>query len=141
MVRSNDELKAEDIITNGVKSKNDINAIASKNGNTISILVWDYNDNDVKENISPVELTINGISKTKVLVHHYRIDDKFSNSFAKWKTMDKPQNVTDEQYKELEKAGQLQSITAPEWKKTDSGKLILKFDLPDQAVSLIQLMW
>lgn len=139
MVTSNDKLNAEDIITNGVKGKNDINAIASKNGNTISILVWNYNDKDIKENSSPVELTINGISNNKVLVHHYRIDDNFSNSFTKWKALGKPQNVTDEQYKELEKVGQLQSIAAPEWEKTNDGKLVLKFDLPAQAVSLIQL--
>jgi xylan 1,4-beta-xylosidase len=141
MVRSNDELNAEDIITNGVKGKNDVNAIASKNGNTIFILAWNYDDDDIKDNVSPVTLTVSGINKNKVLVHHYRIDDRFSNSFAKWKVMGKPQQVSNQQYNELEKAGQLQSIIAPDWKKTDNGKLILRFDLPDQAVSLIQLTW
>ena len=141
IVRSNDELDAEDIINNGVRGKNDINAIASKNGNTISIMVWNYNDNDVKDNISPVKLTVSGIYKNKVLVHHYRIDDKLSNSFAKWKAMGKPQQVSNEQYNQLEKAGQLQSLIAPQWKKTDNGNLVLKFDLPGQAVSLIQLTW
>ncbi len=141
MVRSNDELNAEDIITNGVRGENDINAIASKNGNAISILVWNYNDNDVKNNVSPVMLTVSGINKNKVLVHHYRIDDKFSNSFAKWKAMGKPQQISNEQYNELERAGQLQLFDSPEWKEVNNGKMVLKFDLPRQAVSLIQIAW
>ncbi len=55
--------------------------------------------------------------------------------------MGKPQNVSKEQYQELEKAGQLQLLTSPEWKETENGKTVLKFDLPRQAVSLIQLSW
>jgi xylan 1,4-beta-xylosidase len=141
MVKSNDEINAEDIITNGVRRKKDINAIASKNGNTLSILVWNYNDENIIGKPSPVHLTISSIGSKEVLVHHYRIDQQFSNSFEKWKTIGKPQNVSDEQYKELEKAGQLQSLTSPEWEKTNNGTLDLKFDLPDQGVSLMQLAW
>lgn len=33
---------------------------------------------------------------------------------SKWKAIGKPQQVTDEQYKELERAGQLQLYTSPE---------------------------
>ena len=43
--------------------------------------------------------------------------------------------------KELERAGQLQLFTSPEWRQTDSGKTVLKFDLPQQGVSLLQLTW
>lgn len=141
MVTSTDELNAEDIITNGVRNQKEVNAMASKNGNTLSILVWNYNDENITGKPSPVHLAISHIANKKVLVHHYRIDQQFSNSFEKWKAMGKPQNVSDEQYKELEKAGQLQSLTSPEWEKTNNGILDLKFDLPDQGVSLIQLTW
>ena len=140
-VRSNDELTAEDIISEGVRGNNDLNAMASKKGNTICILVWNYNDNDIEGNALPVQLTVKGINKNKVLVHHYRIDNRFSNSFEKWKAMSRPQQITYEQYLELEKAGQLQAIMGPGWEKTDNGKLLLQFDLPQQAVSLIQLTW
>jgi xylan 1,4-beta-xylosidase len=57
-----------------------------------------------------------------VLVHHYRIDQQFSNSFEKWKAMGKPQDVTDAQYKELEKAGQLQLCDSPQWNEVINGK-------------------
>ena len=74
-------------------------------------------------------------------MNHYRVDQQFSNSFEVWKAMGKPQNVNAEQYKELEKAGQLQLYDSPAWQDVNNGKTVLKFDLPRQGVSLIQLTW
>jgi xylan 1,4-beta-xylosidase len=55
--------------------------------------------------------------------------------------MGKPQNVTPEQYKILEKAGQLQLLKPPERQQVNKGKTVLKFELPRQGVSLIKLSW
>jgi xylan 1,4-beta-xylosidase len=46
-VQSTDGLSAADIIASGVRGKNDIHEIASKGENSISILVWNYHDDDV----------------------------------------------------------------------------------------------
>lgn len=140
-VNTENGLNAADIIANGVRDKNDINAMASKDRNTIAVMVWNYHDEDVPGVASPVALTVNGIGNNKVLVHHYRVDNQFSNSFEKWKAMGKPQNVTGEQFKELERAGHLQLFTSPEWKEAKGGKTVLNFDLPRQGVSFIQLTW
>ena len=115
--------------------------MASKNGKMISIMVWNYHDDNIPGGESPVELTISGISNERVLVRHYRIDQQFSNSFEKWRAMGKPQKVTDRQYSELENAGQLQLYNSPEWNEVINGKAVLKFSLPGHAVSLIQLTW
>ena len=115
--------------------------IASKNQNTISVIVWNYHDDDIAGASSTVELIVNGIRSSKMLVRHYRVDDQFSNSFEKWKIMGRPKQVTNGQYIELERAGQLQLYALPEWKNIDNEKAILKFDLPRQGVSLIQLSW
>lgn len=141
MVKSETPLSAQDIIANGVREENDINAIASKEGNSAWIMVWNYHDDDIKGNSAIIELAMNDIDKNKVLVHHYRIDRQFSNSFEKWKSMGKPQDVSVQQYSELEQAGQLQLLTSPKWQEVVNGKTQLKFDLPRQAVSLIQLTW
>jgi xylan 1,4-beta-xylosidase len=140
-VKTKNGLNAADIITNGVKENNDINAIACKNGNSISIMVWNYHDDEVSGTPAPVELSINGMGKNKVLVKHYRVDQQFSNSFEQWKKMGKPQNVSDEQYTVLQAAGQLQSYTSPEWKQAKNENITVKFDLPRQGVSLVQLSW
>jgi xylan 1,4-beta-xylosidase len=101
-------------------------------------MVWNYHDDDIAGPSSSVELSLKGIDHNKALIHHYRIDKQFSNSFEVWKTMGKPQQPTGEQYTTLERAGQLQLYTSPGWKKLSNGELILKLDLPRQAVSLIQ---
>jgi xylan 1,4-beta-xylosidase len=140
-VKSDDGFSAADIIASGVRGKNDINALACRNSNAVSVMVWNYHDDNIGGAAAPVALTVNGIGKNKVLVHHYRVDDKFSNSFEKWKAMGKPEKVSAEQYKELERAGQLQLLTSPEWKEIKDGKTVLNFDLPRQGVSFIQLSW
>jgi xylan 1,4-beta-xylosidase len=140
-VKSDNGLSATDIITNSVRENNDINAIASKNSNSICVIVWNYHDDDLTGPSSAVELTINGIPNDKVLLHHYRVDQQFSNSFEKWKAMGKPQQVSAEQYEELQRSGQLQLYTSPEWKKIKNGNVILEFDLPRQGVSLLRLSW
>ena len=140
-VQSDGGFSASDIIANGVRARNDIHAIATRNQNSVCVMVWNYHDDNTTGVASPVTLKVNGISKKKVLVHHYRIDQYFSNSFEKWKSMGSPQQVNTEQYKELENAGQLQLYTSPEWKVLKDGKTELTFDLPRQGVSLLQLTW
>jgi xylan 1,4-beta-xylosidase len=140
-VKSNSGMNAATVIANGVREKNDINAIASKSSNSICIMTWNYNDHNVDQAASPVELTIKGIGNKKVMMHHYRVDQKFSNSFEKWKSMGMPANPNGEQYKELEKAGQLQLFDSPEWRDIKNGSTTVQFDLPRQGVSFIQLSW
>jgi xylan 1,4-beta-xylosidase len=140
-VKADNGINADHIIAAGVREKADINAMASKNERSVSVMVWNYHDDNVEGPTSSIGLTVDGLDSKKVLVHHYRVDSQFSNSFEKWKAMGKPQNVDAEQYKELERAGQLQLLTSPEWKETKNGKGILNFELPRQAVSLIRFTW
>lgn len=140
-VQSEGSFSASDIIANGVRGQNDIHALASKDQNSMWVMVWNYHDDDVEGEDSPIEITVKGLTKNKVLVQHYRVDQHFSNSFETWIAMGKPQQVSDEQYKELERAGQLQLFNSPEWKSNFDGETVLRFDLPEQAVSLVQLSW
>ncbi|GAB3509373.1 beta-xylosidase [Spirosoma knui] len=140
-VQTNNGLNAASIIANGVRTAYDVNAIASKNENSICVMVWNYHDDDVTGPATPVELTINGLPKNKVQVRHYRVDDQHSNSFETWKSMGSPQQVSADQYKTLEKAGQLQELAPPTSKAVANGKTTLTFDLPRQGVSFVQLTW
>lgn len=140
-VQSDNMLAASDIIKNGAGTQNDIGAFASATTNSMSIMIWNYNDDDISGPSSPIVLTLDHLQNKKVLVHHYRVDSSFSNSFEKWKVMGSPQKPGTTQYKELEAAGGLQLCTSPEWKDVSGQKLILNFDLPRQGVSLIRLTW
>lgn len=78
---------------------------------------------------------------SRILVRHYRIDERHSNAYTAWKRMGSPRHPTPEQYTELESAGQLQLLESPRWVKSGRGAVELDFSLPRQAISLVQLSW
>ena len=55
--------------------------------------------------------------------------------------MDSPQQRTSEQYTQLERAGQLAAKGTTETVRVERGKALVRFKLPRQAVSLLQLTW
>jgi xylan 1,4-beta-xylosidase len=123
------------------RNQPDVNAIASKDENSIAVMVWNYHDNnDLDVEDAMVKLNIDNINVNKVLIHHYRIDQEKSNAYTLWKEMGSPQNPTQEQINKLEAAGQLQLYTSPTWQAIDN-KYQTKLTLPRQAISLIRLSW
>jgi xylan 1,4-beta-xylosidase len=126
----------------GVKSSiPDINALASKDKNGISIMVWNYHDDDLPANASQVRIYISGLSSEKVLVNEYRIDKENSNSYEVWKNMGSPQEPTPVQYETLEDAGGLKLFTSPFWTDITNGSISLSLNLPRQGVSLLRLIY
>ncbi|WP_375325218.1 beta-xylosidase [Flagellimonas sp. GZD32] len=120
----------------------DINALASKSENSIAVMVWNYHDNnDLNVPSSTVKIVLDNVPSEKVLVHHYRVDQEHSNSYSVWKEMGSPQNPTQDQIETLEKAGQLQLFTSPEWRNIEKGETSFEIELPRQAISLIKLIW
>jgi xylan 1,4-beta-xylosidase len=106
------------------------------------VLVWNYHDDDLPGPDAPVTLAISGMPGVqRVLVRHYRIDSHHSNAYAVWKEMGSPQNPSPEQYARLEAAGNLELLNSPSWEWTEAGSAAIKFSLPRQAVSLVQLSW
>ena len=78
-------------------------------------------------------------SDRRALLQHFRIDKDHSNAFEAWKGMGSPQKPTPEQSAELQRASDLALLTSPEWVKSDGGRLMLRFLLPRQGVSLLIL--
>jgi xylan 1,4-beta-xylosidase len=104
-------------------------------------MVWNYHDDDLPAPAAPIRLAVRGLPAGRVLVHHYRIDQEHSNSYATWLAMGAPQQVSREQYAELEKSGKLALLDAPEWVTAANGVATLDFSLPRQGVSLVRFSW
>jgi len=124
-----------------VRREADINALASYEQKTASVMVWNYHDDDLPASASPVSVTINNIPARKATLTHYRIDDQHSNSYEVWKKMGSPQQPSAEQIKELEKAGQLAMLETPKQITISKGTALVEMELPRQGVSLLQLTW
>jgi xylan 1,4-beta-xylosidase len=132
----------ESIVDSSVrKSQTDIGGLASKGEKTAAVMVWNYHDLDLQDTREPIKITINGIPTTNVKLTQYRIDDLHSNSYEAWKKMGSPQNPSDKQILQLEKAGQLQTLGKSMKQKVKNGQVIVNIDLPRQGVSLVKLDW
>jgi len=139
-VENTNEIPLDSLLKNSVHgNKQDIHALVSAGKNTTSIMLWNYYDADIMQDASPVTITIKNIPAKKLLLQHYRIDKDHSNAYEAWKKMGSPQNVSDEQYKQLEDAGQLELLNSPEWINTTNGEVVIRFSLPTQGVSLLRL--
>jgi xylan 1,4-beta-xylosidase len=127
-------------VDSSVRMQTDIGAIAARDKNSATIMVWNYHDEDKQEAAEEINMTIDGLIAKAITVTEYRIDNEHSNSYEVWKKMGSPQNPTTEQIKLLEQAGQLQVMKKPEKIKANE-KMTLKIQLPRQGVSLLKLDW
>jgi len=142
-VSSTRALPIEQIVSAGVRQQPDLRAIATRHGQQIKILIWNYHDEDVDVPAAPIDLVVNGLpeSARRALLEHFRIDRRHSNAFTAWTEMGSPQSPSAEQYDQLQRAGQLQLLTSPVWIHVERGTTHLQFTLPRQAVSLVRLAW
>ncbi len=140
---SSGAVSLDGMVEKGVKDVADVNAIATERERLISVLVWNYHDDNVMAPDAQITMALRGIPAgvSRVLVRRYCVDQTHSNSYVVWKAMGSPQKPTEEEYKSLERAGQLEMTESPQWVETKGGQIELKFGLARQAVTLIQLSW
>ena len=140
---SSGALPADTVVRAGVRQSPDINVIAARKDREVDILVWNYHDDDVPAAAAPIDLKIDGLpaETTRGLLEHFRIDSNHSNAFTAWKELGSPQSLSPRQDEQLQKEGQLQLLSSPEWISIEKGVAHLKFDLPRQGLSLVRLAW
>lgn len=134
-------LDTDQIVHDGVRNAPDVRAIATRYGDEVAVLVWNYRDDDVPAPAAPVDLTITGLpaGAHRALIEHFRVDSDHSNAFTAWKAMGSPQSPTPEQYQDLESAGQLQLLDSPRWIDIENGIVHLNFELPREGLSLLRI--
>lgn len=132
---------AKEVMEKKVRDRPDIHALVSRDGNTVSVMVWNYHDNDLPAPDAEIKLNVKDLPADRVLIHHYRIDEDHSNSYTVWREMGAPQQVTMSQYEKLEKSGQLEMLTSPQWEDVTDGDIPISFSLPRQGVSLVRILW
>lgn len=140
---SSGALRSEDVIKDGVRAQPDVNVIATKKDHEVEVLIWNYHDDDLPAAATSIDLVISGMP-AKIrhgLLEHFRIDAAHSNSFSAWKEAGSPQSPAEGQYKQLQRAGQLELLTSPAWVPVVQGTAHLQFALPRQGLSLVRIAW
>lgn len=133
----------DEILNSGVRGRPDVNAIATRRDREITILAWNYHDDDLSAPDAPVELAVTGMPPVvrQVLIEHFRVDSSHSNAYAEWQRLGSPMQPSSHEYRQLEESGQLQQLGSPQWRSVKEGKIMLEFTLPRQGLSLLRITW
>jgi xylan 1,4-beta-xylosidase len=143
-VRSSAAVDLDEMLKSGVRGKANVDGFAARAGHEVTVLLWNYQDDEASAAELPAQLNIAGLPTSagrRILVKHYRIDQNHSDSYTVWKAMGSPQSPTAEQYQSLKAAGQLQLLESPRWVASTDGAVRLDFPMPGESVSLVELNW
>ncbi len=142
-VESSGALGLDEILQHNVRGKPDIDAMAARSDNSITIMAWNYHDDDLSGPDAPIQMTVDGIPTgvKAARLNHYRVDQTHSNSYTVWKEMGSPQDPTPSQYARMEAAGELELLESPRWVHNEKGKVEISFTLPRHGLSLLQISW
>ncbi len=138
---SSSEVLLAAILQSGVRTAPDVSAMASLDGDTLSVLLWHYHDVDIPGPDADIMLVIDGLPShlSTARLEEFRIDADHSNAYTAWQRLGSPQTPTTEQYELLEKASHLASMAEPTTIPVEAGHTQVSITLPRQGVSLIQI--
>ncbi|BBF80718.1 GH39 family glycosyl hydrolase [Asticcacaulis excentricus] len=120
-----------------VTQKNDVGVMATRDGQHIAVLLWHYNDDDLKGPDAQIALTLNGLGKAASRkVTQYRVDPDTANAYTTWQKMGAPPSPDQDQYKQLEAASVMHPQTLPAL-RVANGQSTLNLTLMRQGVTLL----
>lgn len=120
-----------------VTQKNDVGVMATRDGAKIAVLVWHYNDDDLKGPDAAVTFNLSGLGKAKTRkVTQYLVDPKTANAYTAWQAMGSPPSPNQDQYKDLEVASVMHPTALPPLTVT-KGAAKLDLTLVRQGVTLL----
>jgi xylan 1,4-beta-xylosidase len=140
-VRSSGAASLQSVRDNGVQADPDIYGIASRRDHDVTVLLWNYHDDDLPAPAADVRVQLDGVAAGRPTLTHYRVDAAHSNAYEVWKRMGSPEPPTSSQYRELERAGKLQMADTPKRVDVKDGRLDVPLTLPRQAVSLLKVSY
>jgi xylan 1,4-beta-xylosidase len=118
----------------------DVNALAVAGNKSLSVMAWNYIDEDLRGEASMVRLSMSNIPFDKAVLRTYVIDEDHSNAYTIWKRMGMPQTPDSAQIATLEKSGQLAEVGAA--KTVDKQHAAaLSCMIPVHGVILLRWTW
>jgi xylan 1,4-beta-xylosidase len=140
-VESTGALPLDEVRDGSVRAAADVNALATADAHSTSVLVWNYHDDDLPGPAAEITLAVDGIAGGRPTVTHYRIDTGHSNAYTAWKAMGSPQAPSDTQYSALTHAGHLETLGPPQRLALTNHRVTVTVTLPRQGVSLLRFEW
>jgi xylan 1,4-beta-xylosidase len=133
-------LPLADILERSVPGPADVNAVATRNGRDVDVLLWHYHDADLPAPSARVHLTVDGLHGSAVTAAEFRMDATHSNAYRAWQQMGSPAHPSAEQLPQLEKAGELEQSVADHTIPVSAGEAGIDLEIPRQGVVLVRLL-
>lgn len=108
--RSDGSLSLEQMLNGEAARQSDVNAIAIRQGHTVNVLAWNYDDRDVAAPPAQVTLRLRGLTAPATQMQEYLVDRDHSNAYAQWLKMGSPSAPTAQQQAALIAASQLDQV-------------------------------
>jgi xylan 1,4-beta-xylosidase len=139
---SNAAVPLSEVIERGIRGAPDVGVLASRDSQTLRVLVWHYHDDDTPGPSANVRLVASGlhVPTSRARLTHYRVDATHGNVYAAWRQLGSPASLNAEQYAALEAASALAQVEgAPSSIPVEAGQIRVELALPRHAVSLLVL--
>jgi xylan 1,4-beta-xylosidase len=136
---SDGALPLAEMLEGHASTHSDINAVATRTGKQIDILVWNYDDRDIAAPPANISLHLDGLTSDKVRMKRFLIDHDHSNAYTAWLAMGSPQQPSAEQRGSLIEASTLDQVDPQQPLAIRDGSATLNFPLARQGVSLVQI--
>jgi xylan 1,4-beta-xylosidase len=140
---SSAEAPMDSILRAGVRGKPDVAALAALDSRKLSVLLWQYHDEDVPGPEAQTELIVDHLPVPSGFLRltRYQIDEQHSNAFAEWRRIGSPAAPNEAQYARLKQVGRLAEAGTTDKLPVTNGQLSLHITLPRQAVTLLEFTW
>ena len=133
----------DDVLTNSVRDAPELDGMATLDGTSVQVLLWNYHDDLVTVPAAPVHLSIHVPASLgpNVRVSHLRVDESHGDAYTVWVSQGMPASPSPAQVAAL-KAAMEPSMLEPDKYVTPSaaGTVELDFELPRFGVSLVTLL-
>jgi xylan 1,4-beta-xylosidase len=138
-VESSGALPLDQVVEHSVTGAPDVNAVATRNGSEVDILLWNYHDANVAAPPAQIRLSVDGIQSASARESEFRMDATHSNATRVWLEMGSPAKPSPVQLSGLEKAGSLEQTSPDHAVAVHAGKLDLALTLPRDGLLLVRL--
>ena len=137
--KSDGSVPLRQILTDSVRTTPDVNAVATRNGKEVDVLMWNYHDDDVEASPAKIHLWIEGLQGTQIEESEFRMDETHANAYRAWKEMGSPAEFSAAQKGQLGQAAELAQLVQDRPEAIKRGASEIDLDLPRQGVALIRV--
>jgi xylan 1,4-beta-xylosidase len=132
----------DDILTNGVRGQPEVDGMATRDGDAIRVLVWNYHDDIVTVPATPLHLTIKVPESfgSSARVSHLRVDEAHGDAYTVWVSQGMPATPSAAQVAALRQAMDPSSLVPDVTVAAAPGGYVeVNFELPRFGVSLVTI--